>query len=101
MSDEIDCVARAIYGCVGTPLTAQVPWWNDLPGSAQAFLREQAFAAIRALREPSDRMVSDGQLTLDDGKDLKTVWRSMIDAALDGFMSGEVVEFVKPNEADS
>lgn len=101
MADEVERVARAIYGCVGSPLASQVPWWHDLPDSAKAFVREQAIAAIKSLREPSDRMVSDGQLTLDDGKDLASAWRSMIDASLDGIGSADVIPLHKRNGAAS
>ncbi len=54
--------------------------WREAPQTLQELAREEARAAIRAMREPSDVMVDAGQHEC--GHAPSVIWRAMINAAL-------------------
>lgn len=81
MTNMIERVARAIY-------EEDDPWhkawpWPDLnvsQGSADVY-RRIAEAAIKAMREPTDEMITAGFLLCDE-EGTRIIWTDMIDAAL-------------------
>ncbi len=54
--------------------------WREAPQTLQELAREEARAAIRAMREPSEAMADAGQREY--GHAPSVIWRAMIDAAL-------------------
>jgi hypothetical protein len=73
----VERVARAIAATMGTPAGAPVVW-EHLPSSVRDYCREQARAAIAAMREPSEAM----KRAHPDADTKEACYRAMIDAAL-------------------
>ena len=82
MSEMVDRVAHGIY-LAGTDWTQLRDDWEDMPAAAKESHREQARAAIRAMREASHHMLEAAHAVEPNGM-TGSVWRAMIDAALGG-----------------
>ena len=74
-TDMIERVARAI---------ARPEDWDELKPHWHEVFREQARAAIEAMREPTKRMVDAGRDEDTLTGAIASVWAVMIDAALKG-----------------
>lgn len=85
MNEMIERVARAI--CTAREQNGGPPWeyWEYQPGGKHVLnaFRDDARAAIAAMREPTTKMVEDAYYSA-LAEDAKGVWRDMIDAALTG-----------------
>jgi len=78
----IEKVARAICNALGDD-------WDNAPDEAiNACLskfeyREFAQAAVKAMKEPNDEMISAGRAAMDDGGNMRSIWKMMVYKALD------------------
>ncbi|KKW92634.1 hypothetical protein [Sphingobium chungbukense] len=75
----VEAMARklAIHACGGRDD------WNKWAEFDRQPYRDQAIAALKALRDPTPEMVEAGQ-AVDCTITAEPVWQAMIDAALDG-----------------
>lgn len=90
MSEMIDRVARAI---ASKPYlqSGKAQDWDNLTERHRSWCREQAVAAVTAMREPTEMMIRAAQPELwATDEYLGTGYRDMIDAALSG------AEFTNP-----
>ena len=87
MTDMVEKVAQELAGYI------QAELWKDLPEHRKAVtpraeygkecFRELARAAIRALMEPTPRMISAGIACEPETAPLGELWQAMLKAALD------------------
>jgi len=78
MSEMVERVAKAIHQeRFGGKLI-----WGHYPDSEKACL-EEARAAVEAMREPTESMISKGYDHVDyGGAHIESAWRAMVDEAL-------------------
>lgn len=86
----IDTIAEAIWAM---PSAKRVVKWADLDKKTKDLWRADASRVLKAMREPTDAMLSRGDAdTWEPSSDrpyigeftLRSVWRAMIDEALEG-----------------
>ena len=91
--DMTEKVAKALFAdyqksALGPDLTQT---WSTLPNHAKDHAYSQARAAIAAMREPTEKMLDAGDISIDAcrsdpcGKAARHCWGDMIDAALECF----------------
>jgi len=81
MTDMIERVARAIHA-----RSDHASLWSELDGYSKIEYREDARAAIEAMREPTEEMVNGLRITRECDSTAALwaphIWRTMIDTAL-------------------
>ena len=83
MSYMVERVARAIREKVAERVCSPTTSWHDLDEFRREAYRDEARAAIEAMRNAAESMIDAGDLTNPDGPaSAREVWAAMIDAAL-------------------
>lgn len=79
----IERVAKAIHTAMDEPMPRFVQQkWEDLTDLAREAMLQRARAAIEAMREPDDDMLTAGFDAGDFECPLTPIWQAMIDKAL-------------------
>ncbi len=78
--DMIERVAKAIYDnmCLANPHVMTT--WEALPWDLKSYYSELARAAIKAMMEPTDEMLSESGIFITDNA--RVAWQAMIQSAL-------------------
>ena len=75
---DIESIAKAIHA---DRCSAPLTWERDAP-TMREFYRLCAVAAVKAMRDPSDRMLIGAHSNALGGSEAVPIWKSMIDELL-------------------
>lgn len=82
-NEMIERVSKAIYmisPCLNN-FTMDYIHWENLQGPMKELAQNQAIVAIKALREPTEKMINIDELPYSPGE-MRDYWHAMIDCIL-------------------